>query len=384
MTLQSSGKTSDLSGVARYHHGGFPPATLNYAELIGPLSAAVAALARYDGVLRTLHNSDILLAPLRSREAVISSRIEGTVTTLDEVLRLEADIDDDDADEVKPGRVFDGEAFEVLAYTRAMKRVQERMEEGLPLSSRLFCEAHRILLGFGRGSNKRPGEFKTEQNYLADGKNRAVLFVPISPALLPEGLRALETYMNDDSVEPLLQAAISHVEFEALHPFADGNGRVGRMLIPLLLWQRNLVEAPYFYISGYLESRRDDYIDRMREVSRSGAWTEWCVFFLEAVEAQAVENLGKAESIRQLYEEMKARFRDVLASKYAIDALDFIFASPVFRNTGFVSRSGIPRPTATRMAAALQREGLLRTVRPAAGRRPAIFAFEPLLELVRA
>jgi len=372
----------DFSRAVHYHYEKFPPADLDHVRLIPPLSAAATALARYDGVLRTLHNSEILLAPLRRREAVISSRMENTVTTLDEVLRLEAEMEEEEGAGTN-AKGHRSETLEVLAYARAMQQLQRRMNEGVPLSSRLFCEAHRILLGFGRGSDKRPGEFKWDQNYLADRADGRILFVPIAPDRLRDGIHRLERFMNDVGVEPLLQAAVSHVEFEALHPFADGNGRVGRIFIPLMLWNRRMLQAPHFYVSSYLESRRDDYIDLMRNVSRSDAWTAWCIFFFEAIEAQAVENLRTAEAIRDLYEDMKARFRDVLASKFAIDALDFCFASPVFRNSVFVRESRIPRPTALRMASLLHREGLLKVVRPAAGRRSAIYAFEPLLELVR-
>jgi Fic family protein len=155
------------------------------------------------------------------------------------------------------------------------------------------------------------------------------------------------------------------------------------MIIPLMLWRAGAISEPHFYVSEYFERNKDEYIDRMREVSASGAWEDWILFFLAGLETQAKQSLVKAEQIRLLYEEMKERFRDVLSSRWTITALDFIFTRPVFRNNVFTSKSGIPAPTAHKFAKSLSDAGLLRTVAAAAGRRPALYAFEPLLSLVR-
>lgn len=228
-----------------------------------------------------------------------------------------------------------------------------------------------------------PGEFKTDQNYLADKGRRKVLFIPISPEKLQDGMDGLISFMNNEEWEILLRTAIVHLEFEALHPFKDGNGRIGRMLIPLMLWRAGAISEPYFYMSGYLEERRDEYIDKMRKVSASNEWTDWIAFFLGALEAQAQQNLQKAEEIRELYEKMKGRFREVLSSQWSTPALDFMFTRPIFRNNIFTSRSGIPAATAHRFARILAEQGLLQTLVPAAGRRPALYSFEPLLTVVR-
>lgn len=371
----------DLSSAVGYHYERFPPKSLDLAKLIQPLSAASAALARYDQMLKGLHNSEILLAPLRSQEAVVSSRMEGTISTLDEVLRYEADKEEEGDGEASKN--YRSEAIEVHLYSRAMKLAQQSMKEGQPLSSWLIRSAHKILLSFGRGALDASGEYKTVQNYLADRSRRKILFVPISPERLGEGMDRLFNYMNDKSCESIIRTAVAHLEFEALHPFNDGNGRIGRMLIPLMLWDAHVLSEPYFYMSRYLEERRDEYIDKMREVSASDDWTDWVVFFLAALESQAQENLKKAEEIRSLYEEMKGKFRDALSSQWSTTALDFVFTRPVFRNNVFTGRSGIPGPTAHRFARTLSETGLLKTVVAASGRRPALYAFEPLLSLVR-
>lgn len=371
----------DLTGAVRYHYGKFPPVLTDFRALIHPLSRASGALARYDQMLKGMHSSDILLAPLRSQEAVISSRMEGTISTLDEVLRYAAE--QEGGEEERPDRQHGSEAMEVWLYSRAMLMAQEHIKNGGPLSNWLIRSAHRVLLDFGRGSHLSPGEFKTEQNYLADKGRREVMFIPISPERLGEGLDDLFTFINDDGCEILIRTAIAHLEFEALHPFRDGNGRIGRMLIPLMLWRSHAITDPHFYISRFFETNRDEYIDRMRAVSASDAWTDWIVFFLRAVEDQAQANLRKAEQIRALYENMKERFRDILSSQWSTTALDFMFTRPVFRNNVFTGKSNIPPATAHRFIRNLCAAGLLQTLAPAAGRRPALYAFEPLISLVR-
>ena len=372
----------DLSGAVHYHAGKFPPKIENYSSLIKPLAQASAALARYDQMLKGMHNSDILLAPLRSQEAVISSRMEGTVSTLDEVLRLEAE-QEEEGEAAAQGRART-EAVEVLLYSRAMKMAQESIKDGQPISNWLIRSSHRILLGFGRGAHLSPGEFKTEQNYLADRVRKTILFVPVSPELLGDGMERWLAFINNDETEILIRTALAHLEFEALHPFKDGNGRIGRMIIPLMLWKAGAIAEPYFYISEYFEAHKDEYINRLREVSAADAWVAWIEFFLVALEAQARLNLDKAEQIRALYEEMKGLFVNTLSSKWAIAVLDFLFTRPVFRNNTFTGKSGIPAATAHKFIKHLSDAGLLRSIVPAAGRRPALYAFEPLLALVRA
>ncbi|CCQ72109.1 Fic family protein [Magnetospira sp. QH-2] len=370
----------DLKDAVEYHYGNFPPRELDYKTLLSVSNSAAAALARYDQYIRSMHNSELLLAPLRSQEAVISSRMEGTVTTLDEVLRYEAD---QISDEAPLGPASRDDVIETYLYHRAMQQARTGIENGSRISEWLIRSAHQTLLGFGRGADKSPGDYKVEQNYLVDRRKKKVLFVPISPDRLRDGMECLIHFIEDDGNDPLLRTAIAHIEFEALHPFKDGNGRIGRMLIPLMLWQYGLLSAPHFYVSAYLEAQRDDYIDRMRDVSASGSWTEWCLFFFEALENQAKENIQVAEQIGALYEEMKDVFRGTLSSKWGMNALDAIFSRPVFRNNSFTRYSGVPSATAARFTRALVEKDLLITIEPASGRRAALYAFEPLLKIIR-
>lgn len=367
-----------LDGAAHYHYGGFPPQQLNYEKLIPMLLRATDAIARYDQVLKSMHNSEIFLAPLRNQEAVISSRMEGTVSTMDEILKYEADHQNEASSES-----VRSEVIETILYQRSLKMAQQALIDGYPISQSMIKSLHQRLLSYGRGAAKSPGEFKVEQNYLADRIKQKVLFVPISPEKLQDGLDKLFAYIEGSSDPSLLKAAIAHLEFEALHPFMDGNGRIGRMLITLMLWQAKTISEPHFYISAYFEENKDQYIDTMRQVSLTGNWDDWCLFFLKAVESQAINNLSIAENIRDLYEEMKITFAEVLSSRWSVVALDFVFTNPVFRNNKFTSQSGIPPATAARFTRAMIDNDILITLEEAAGRKPALYSFEPLLKLVR-
>lgn len=370
----------DLSEAVDYHYGKFPPHSLDYSRLIDPVSEATASLTRYDQMLANMHNSEILLAPLRNQEAVVSSRMEGTISTLDEVLQIEADEAAGDTDVFQKAR---SEAVETYLYARSLQRMQRQMEEGQPLSEFLIRSAHQMLLSFGRGAALSPGAYKSEQNYIGERRKRSVSFVPISPESLPGGMSALTSFIHQNPMNALLKTAIAHVEFEALHPFKDGNGRIGRMLITLMLWEYRLIRQPHFYVSAYFEELRDEYIDRMRNVSALDAWTDWCVFFLAGLHEQATRNIDVASKIFKLYEEMKVRFREELSSQWSIDALDFMFTNPTFRNNKFTNTKNIPPHVAMTMTRKLRETGLIVQVAPSAGRRPAMYAFKPLIDIVR-
>lgn len=370
----------DISRAAHYHLGKFPPAELNYSRLMPNLLAATDALARYDQMLKGMHNSELFLAPLRGQEAVISSRMEGTISTLDEILQLEAEFGDDDEGAAAEYRT---DVIETILYRRALSAAQSALEEGRPLSEAMIKSIHRQLLSFGRGAKKSPGLYKRSQNYIGERGSRIVSFVPIPPEHLNSGMEALLSLVDDEAVPILLRAGLAHAEFEALHPFEDGNGRVGRMLITLMLWKGGAISAPHFYVSRYFEDYKDEYLASLRAVSAEDDWESWCIFFLEGIEQQAIKNLEVAQAIREFYEDMKIQFADLLSSKYAVAALDYLFTSPVFSNSRFTKLSGIPPQTAARFTRALLQEGFLQTVREASGRRPAMYRFEPLMRLVR-
>lgn len=369
----------DLSEAVYYHTGAFPPAALDYEALLGPLEDAAASLARYDAKMSSMVNSELFLAPLRRQDAVSSSRMEGTISTIEELYRLEAEEDAGTSDPYREARNDDVETF---LYSRALRNAQQALTEGAPLSEHLIRTAHQQLLFFGRGAQKRPGAYKIEQNYIGDNRRKKVYYVPIGPEQLGPAMACLVSFISESKMRPLLKTALSHVEFEALHPFEDGNGRIGRMLITLMLWKLRIISQPSFFVSGYFEIHKDEYIERMRAVSANGDWSGWTIFFLQAMHAQASLNIQTADRIFALHGEMRERFRVVLNSQFHDQALDFVFASPVFRNDRFVDRSGIPASSARSLSRRLVEAGLLRTIEPSAGRRAALYAFDPLLDIL--
>ena len=360
----------------RYHERKFPPnERIDWPRLIPLLGPAAAAVARYDGMLAAIPNPGVLLAPLSTQEAVLSSRIEGTQATMGEVLEFEAGREPD-----SPARREDIQ--EVLNYRSAMRQAEKLLED-LPLSQRVIRQVHTVLLAGVRGEGKSPGEFRRIPNWI--GSSGCTIddatFVPIGADKLPSAMSIWERCIHEDAPDRLVQLAVLHAEFEALHPFLDGNGRLGRMFVPLFLWQTGLIRAPMFYISAYFEAHRDTYYDSLLAVSRDDDWTGWCLFFLEAVRAQAEENLTKTRDILGLYEGMKDQVVNMTRSQYAIRALDWIFARPIFKSSDFVAAAGIPRPTARRLLVVLREGGILRVVLPASGRRAAVFVYPALLNI---
>lgn len=219
--------------AVNYHYDNFPPSSIDYSVFINELLSATAAIARFDQMLKNLHNSEILLAPLRNQEAVISSRIEGTISTMDEILQYEADNEGRDDLNAKE------DVIETILYQRALKNAQKALEDGYQFSIHFIRQMHQQLLFIGRGADKSPGEFKKEQNFLADKRKREIQFIPISPEKLQDGLETLIQFLNESNLSPLIKTALMDLEFETLHPFKDGNGRIGRMLITLNLWRQS-------------------------------------------------------------------------------------------------------------------------------------------------
>lgn len=366
-----------MSTPVQYHAGRFPPERLDWEVLIPLLGPTAAAVARYDGTLAAVPNAAVLLSPLTTQEAVLSSRIEGTQATFGEVLEFEAE---GAATDASPQRAAD--IMEVLNYRRAMREAERLLKE-LPLCQRVITSAHGVLMEGVRGHGKAPGEYRRIPNWIGPPgcKIEQARFIPIGADHLPEAMSAWERYANTDTPDRLVQLAILHAEFEALHPFLDGNGRLGRMVVPLFLWQVKLIHAPMFYISAYFEAHRDQYYERLLAVSRDDDWTGWCRFFLDTVRAQAEINHRKAVEILGLYEASKPRVRALTRSQYAIQALDWLFERPIFKRSDFVNGAGIPAPTAKRIIGVLTKEGMLKPLSAGRGRRASILAFRELLNV---
>ena len=359
-----------------YQLGSFPPKRLDWARLVPKLGPTAAAVARYDGMLAAVPNPAVLLSPLTTQEAVLSSKIEGTQATMGEVLEFEAGEEAQNSERREDIR-------EIQNYRSAMRKAGQLLGK-LPLCGRVLLEAHRVLLGSVRGQNKGPGAYRKGANWI--GRQGSTVetarFVPPAPDRIGDLMATWERYAHSDAEDRLVQIAILHAEFEAIHPFADGNGRLGRMIVPLHLWQIKQISKPMFYVSGYLEAHRDAYYDGLLGVSRDGDWTGWCEFFLDALRAQAEENLKKTRAILALHASMAEQLADLTRSQHASRALAWIFAKPVFRSSDFARSSKIPTPTAHRFLTVLRDAGVLKTVKTSRGKLAAVLAFPALVNIV--
>jgi Fic family protein len=344
----------------------------DYKRLFSRIGPANAALAEYAGLLRGIVNPAVMLSPLTQREAVLSSRIEGTQATVDEVLEYEAGLPFGD-EKVK-------DIQEVLNYRRALALASDAIK-AQPLSLSLMRQMHGVLMDSVRGADKSPGEFRKTQNLIGKpgATQETASFVPPNPMQLTDHLEAFARYLLADDVDVLIQTAIVHAQFELLHPFSDGNGRIGRLLIPLFLMQKGALSQPMFYLSEYLEAHRETYYAKLRGISQEGDWTGWLEFFLTAITEQAKENSHRVIKIQELYEAMKQRITDLTQSKYALQILDTLFDQPIFKSSDFIERSGIPKNSAIPFLRALRKEKILHPIREASGSRPAILAFRELL-----
>ncbi len=363
----------------RYHSGRFPPQDLDWqrlAPLIGPAHAAVAG---YEGMLKGLPNANVLLSPLASQEAVLSSRIEGIQTTLTELLTFEAEGNLSDASTQAKADVR-----EVLNYRLALDAAIDMLKE-IPLSQRLVRASHEILMQGVRGYNKAPGNYRRLPDTCWIGPPGSTLetarYIPCPVEELRSAMDMLESYLHEEPLDSLVQLAIVHAEFEAIHPFLDGNGRMGRLIVPLFMFTKQLLSSPSFYISEYLESHRDEYYDGLLAVSRDGDWTGWCVFFLTALTEQARTYQQKSQDLLTLYSELRDLVVEVVPSQYSGRALDWIFNKPIFRSIDFVNGAEIPKSTARRLLNLFKTRGLLKELRQGGGRRSSILAFPELLNI---
>ncbi len=244
-------------------------------------------------------------------------------------------------------------------------------------------EAHAVLLDGVRGHGKAPGEYRRVPNWIGPpGCNiDNARYVPISANDLPEAMKRWERHIHEDAPDRLVQLAVLHAEFEALHPFLDGNGRLGRMLVPLFMAKHGLLSEPMFYISAFFERNRDEYYERLLAVSRDGDWTQWIGFFLRAVTDQARENQDKTKAIRDLYDETARRIADISHSQYAVHAAEFLFTRPIFRASDFYRAPTMTLASGRRILSLLQENNFFRVLRPASGRSPAILAYRELLNI---
>ena len=342
------------------------------ADLLGRLSAAATALGRLDGVAGSLPNPDLFVASYVRREAVLSSQIEGTQSSLDDVLAHEV--------EARVATPPDDIA-ETVNYVRAM-RVGLSLLDELPLSGRLIRRVHEELMTGVRGQERSPGEFRKTQNWIgpAGCTLETAAFVPPAPDDLPAAVRDFEVFLNGSDDPPLVMAGLAHAQFETIHPFLDGNGRVGRLLITLLLVQRRLLARPLLYLSLFLKQNRSEYYDRLDAIRTHGDWEGWLKFFLTGVAVTANDAVRVAGELVALTEEHRRIATDQNFGRYGWPLLDLLAEQPLVTIKYASARLGSTPTTVGRLLDQMASFGIVSEL---TGReRYRVYRYSPFLDVL--
>lgn len=333
------------------------PPELDLARLALPLATASVAIGELKGAARRLLNPYMLIGPLQRREALTSSAMEGTITTLGDLVLEEAGAEPPQGDDAR-------EAFN---YVRAVEATTAMLKK-IPISHRVIKEAHAILLrglSPARGAGKRPGQYKIHQNAVGQrGETiHTARYVPPPPQPTQHCMDELESYINRESQEPaarLIDLALVHYQFEAIHPFDDGNGRIGRMLITLMAQQSGLLDLPLLHVSAHLERHKEEYIDRLFSVSAQGSWEDWINFFLTAVETSCKEAIAIVDRIILLQTDLRRRAQEAGKSPRLMLIVDALFGKSWTTATEIQKICRVTFPTAQSDLRTLVQEGLLR------------------------
>lgn len=351
------------------------PALAMSEKLNARLRAAEQALVRLDLATEMVPSLDWFLYAFVRKEAVISSQIEGTQATLLDLLSFEAD----------DVRAPDADVEEVCNYLDALNHVQQELANpsGIPISMRLLNDAHRRLMDGVRGATKQPGEIRRSQNWIGGSRPGNAVFVPPPPTRLPELLSALEKYIHaDDDLPPLIRAGLVHVQFETIHPYLDGNGRIGRLLISVLLQHWGLLRAPSLYLSLFFKRHRAEYYRRLDAVRTQGDWEGWTDFFLDGVATVANEAVTSAREIFAIIGRDRARLlASDAASVSAVRLFEELTNHPIVTVASTMTLLGISKPTAIRAIEALMSAGIL--TETTGRRRDRSFAYAAYVDLLR-
>ncbi|MDP9025160.1 MAG: Fic family protein [Candidatus Eremiobacteraeota bacterium] len=355
---RAGGYRRQLTGYQAFIPAPLPPrpAIQITGELQRLLSQADLALGRLDGSILILPNPDLFVMMYVRKEAVLSSQIEGTQSSLQDLLAAEAQLNSDTPKDVD----------EVVNYVAAMKHGLQRLPT-LPVSVRLIREIHEVLLHDVRGSHHTPGELRTSQNWIGHGGStlKDATFVPPPPEVVPEALSDLERFLHDDSDVPaLVKIGLAHAQFETIHPFLDGNGRVGRLLITFLLMSDGILTQPVLYLSHYLKQHRAQYYDLLQRIREHGDWEAWLAFFLRGVaevSAQAAETaraiLAQRESARSTIAAELGR-----AGGNGHRVLEHLYSRPIVSVKGIEDLLKVSYPAANQIVERLEKIGILREI----------------------
>lgn len=351
-----------------------PNPSLELPRLYRQLENANRALGRLDGVTSILPDTPLFLYMYVRKEALLSSQIEGTQSSLSDLLLFE--------NEEAPGVPID-DVQEVSSYVAAMEHGLERIRAGFPISLRLIRELHDILLSKGRGSSKQPGEFRRTQNWIGGTRPGNALFVPPPPELVMELMSHLESFIHDDTVEipSLIKAGLVHVQFETIHPFLDGNGRLGRLLITFILCAQGILKEPILYLSLYFKSHRSRYYELLQGVRERGDWEAWLEFFLDGITETSLQAADAAREILNLFETDRIHIERLgRPAASALRVHQLLQQKPIINIPDAAKKLGISVPTITK---SIQHLEDLRIVREITGKqRGRAFAYSGYLEIL--
>lgn len=345
---------------------------LDYNKFADELSTAEYALGLLEGSQKKLQNPDLLISPLTAKEAVMSSRIEGTQSDVADVFMFDAGEQTKHAD-IK----------EVVNYRRAMSLAMKEIGKGRDVSSHLIESLHNVLLQDVRHKGLL-GQFREGQVWIAERAGDPIekaIYVPPEPLHVKGLIDNLFNYINNGKENALIKAGVTHYQFEAIHPFDDGNGRIGRLLIPLVLHKHNRLSSPILYLSGYFEDNRDEYIDKLHAVDEGSDIEEWLKFFFRSVSEQLNETQGIIEAIYELYDKIR-RENSIVKSPYIIPFIDMLFTSPIFTIKMVQEHTKCASYlTATNLIKSLQEKGYVSEVGDRS--RNKLFKFDPLLKILK-
>jgi Fic family protein len=332
-----------------------PPIKYN-GELRNLLSEADRALAKLDGIATVLPNTELFIAMYVKKEALLSSQIEGTQASLEGVLKFEANLEpSEDINEIK----------EVINYIQAMNYGINRLQD-MPMSNRLIKEIHEILIKGTRGTHKTPGEFRKTQNWLGPpGANLSeATFIPPPPGALMDLLFNLEEFIHQkDEIPPLIKISLIHAQFETIHPFLDGNGRVGRLLITFYLYWEKILSRPLLYLSFYLKKNRIEYYDLLMKIRLDGNWEGWLKFFLKGVKEVSEEAANSAKEIIILKDtQLKTLFDHKISSIYAVGFLNLIFSKPIITSENLIKELKVNKETANQIIKKFEKLKILKEI----------------------
>ncbi|NCA90720.1 MAG: Fic family protein [Gammaproteobacteria bacterium] len=343
-------------------------------DLRGKFDQALLALGRLDGVSTLLPDTAIFLYMYIRKEAVLSSMIEGTQSSLSDLLLFELD--------QEPGVPLD-DVREVSNYVAALDHGLRLLEGGLPLSLRLLREIHGVLLTRGQGGHQTPGEFRRSQNWIGGTRPGNAAFVPPPAAEVPECMGKLELFLHDqpEPTPALLKAALAHVQFETIHPFLDGNGRLGRLLIPLLLWEQGVLRQPLLYLSLYFKTHRQYYYDLLNQVRLTGDWEAWLDFFAEAVIITATQAVETARQVLDLANQ--DRHKVSLLGRAAASTLQVhqaLLAHPLATSGSLVEQLGFTPATVNKALGHLEQLGIVKEL--TARKRNRVFSYAGYIDIM--